>query len=49
VREVQTLAEAAVVGSAVVHAIEGRYRTGGAAVIEALVRELKKGTGSKTA
>jgi len=49
VREVQTLAEAAVVGSAVVHAIEGRYRSGGAAVIEAFVRELKEGTGSKSA
>jgi tryptophan synthase alpha subunit len=49
VREVQTLAEAAVVGSAVVHAIEGRYRAGGAAVIEAFVRELKEGTGSKSA
>ena len=49
VREVQTLAEAAVVGSAVVHAIEGRYRLGGAAVIEAFVRELKQGRGSRTA
>ena len=49
VREVQALAEAAVVGSAVVHAIEGRYRPGGAAAIEALVRELKEGTGSKSA
>jgi tryptophan synthase alpha chain len=49
VREVQALAEAAVVGSAVVHAIEGRYRSGGAAAIEALVRELKEGTGSKSA
>lgn len=45
VREVQTLAEAAVVGSTVVHAIEGRYRSGGAAVIETLVRQLKEGTG----
>ena len=49
VRGVQALAEAAVVGSAVVHAIEGRYRPGGAAAIEALVRELKEGTGSKSA
>ncbi|HEV2178594.1 MAG TPA: tryptophan synthase subunit alpha [Terriglobia bacterium] len=43
VREVQASADAAVVGSAVVHAIEERYSTGGAAAIERFVRELKDG------
>lgn len=49
VREVQALADAAVVGSAVVHAIEERYPSGGAAAIEQFVRWLKEGTGSKPA
>jgi tryptophan synthase alpha chain len=43
VREVQALADAAVVGSAVVHAIEDRYPAGGAAAIRDFVRELKGG------
>jgi tryptophan synthase alpha chain len=43
VREVQALADAAVVGSAVVHAIEERYHSGGAAAIEQFVRALKEG------
>lgn len=47
VREVQKLAEAAVVGSAVVHAIEERYSTGGAAAIEAFVRWLKGAEGAE--
>jgi tryptophan synthase alpha chain len=47
VREVQSLAEAAVVGSAVVHAIEERFQIGGAAAIEQFVRWLKEGTGSR--
>ena len=46
VREVQSLADAAVVGSAVVHAIEERYTAGGAAAIEQFVRWLKEGTGA---
>ncbi len=41
VREVQALADAAVVGSAVVRAIEERYPSGGAAAIEDFVRWLK--------
>ena len=41
VREVQSVADAAVVGSAVVHAIEARYATEGAAGIERFVRSLK--------
>jgi len=41
VRAVQSLADAAVVGSAVVHAIEERYPDGGAQVIGDLVRWLK--------
>jgi tryptophan synthase alpha chain len=49
VREVQTLADAAVVGSAVVHAIEERYHSGGAAAIEQFVRRLKEGTGAEPA
>lgn len=48
VREVQGVADAAVVGSAVVHAIEERYHAGGAAAIEEFVRWLKEGTGSRT-
>ncbi len=43
VREVTQLADAAVVGSAVVHAIEDRYPTGGPAAIEQFVRSLKEG------
>ncbi len=41
VREVQSLADAAVVGSAVVRAIEEQYPSGGAAAIEQFVRWLK--------
>lgn len=41
VREVQALAEAAVVGSAVVHAIEQRYRPGDVSGVERFVRWLK--------
>jgi tryptophan synthase alpha chain len=47
VREVQALADAAVVGSAVVHAIEERYHSEGAAAIERFVRWLKEGTGAR--
>lgn len=43
VREVQAVADAAVVGSALVHAIEERYSTGGAEAIEQFVRWLKEG------
>jgi tryptophan synthase alpha chain len=43
VREVQAFADAAVVGSAVVHAIEERYHSAGAAAIEQFVRALKEG------
>lgn len=43
VRQVQSLAEAAVVGSAVVHAIEERYHSAGAVAIEQFVRALKEG------
>jgi len=45
VRQVQTWADAAVVGSAVVHAIEERYPSGGAAAVERFVRWLKEGNG----
>lgn len=41
VREVQQIADAAVVGSAVVHAIEERYPTGGAVAIRDFVQWLK--------
>jgi tryptophan synthase alpha chain len=44
VREVQALAEAAVVGSAVVRAIEEHYPSEGAGAIERFVRWLKEGT-----
>jgi tryptophan synthase alpha chain len=47
VRQVTALADAAVVGSAVVHAIEERYPSEGAAAIERLVRALKEGAGGK--
>jgi tryptophan synthase alpha chain len=43
VRQVQSLADAAVVGSAVVHTIEERYHSAGAAAIEQFVRALKEG------
>lgn len=43
VREVQVVADAAVVGSALVHAIEERYPLGGAEVIEQYVRWLRVG------
>jgi tryptophan synthase alpha chain len=43
VRQVQSLADAAVVGSAVVRAIEERYDAEGAAAIEPFVRALKEG------
>ncbi len=43
IRQVQESADAAVVGSAVVHAIEERYHSGGAAAIERFVRWLKEG------
>jgi tryptophan synthase alpha chain len=43
VREVQTYADAAVVGSAVVHAIEARFAQEGPAAIERFVRGLKTG------
>lgn len=46
VREVTALADAAVVGSAMVHAIEERYPSGSAAAIEGFVRWLKEGAGS---
>lgn len=49
IRKVQELADAAVVGSAVVHAIEERYHSGGAAAIEQFVRWLKEGTGAEPA
>jgi len=45
VREVQAHADAAVVGSAVVHAIEEHYSQEGPAAIERFVRGLKAGTG----
>jgi tryptophan synthase alpha chain len=44
VREVQSYADAAVVGSAVVHAIEERFAQEGPAAIEKFVRGLKTGT-----
>jgi len=47
VREVQSVADAAVVGSAIVHAIENRYAAGGAEAIERYVRWLKEGVGSE--
>ena len=42
-KEVQSYAEAAVVGSAVVHAIEDRFAKEGAEAIEKFVRRLKDG------
>jgi tryptophan synthase alpha chain len=49
VREVQSVADAAVVGSALVHAIEERYAREGAGAIERFARWLKEGTGERTA
>jgi tryptophan synthase alpha chain len=49
VRAVQHLADAAVVGSAIVHAIEERYSTGGGPAIRDFVRWLKHGTGGEPA
>jgi tryptophan synthase alpha chain len=49
VRAVQSVADAAVVGSAVVHAVEERYAGEGAGAIERFVRWLKEGTGEKPA
>lgn len=49
VREVTALADAAVVGSALVRAIEERYPSGGAAAVEEFVRWLKQGAGSGSA
>ena len=47
VREVQAVADAAVVGSAIVRAIEDRYAGRGTEAIERYVRWLKEGTGSE--
>jgi tryptophan synthase alpha chain len=47
VRKVQELADAAVVGSAVVHAIEERYPKEGAVAIERFVRWLREGSGGQ--
>jgi tryptophan synthase alpha chain len=49
VREVQSHADAAVVGSAVVHAIEERFSQEGPAAIEQFVSGLKAGTGGDPA
>jgi tryptophan synthase alpha chain len=49
VRAVQSVADAAVVGSAVVHAIEERYSREGAGAIERFALWLKEGTGERTA
>lgn len=49
VREVQALADAAVVGSAVVRAIEEQYASGGAPAIEQFVRWLREGPEGKEA
>ena len=49
VRAVQSVADAAVVGSALVHAIEERYAGEGAAAIERFARWLKEGTGERAA
>lgn len=49
VREAQSLADAAVVGSALVRAIEERYAKEGAGAIEEFVRWLKSGKGSERA
>ncbi len=49
IRAVEELADAAVVGSAVVRAIEERFSAEGAAAIEKYIRWLKQGTGSSPA
>lgn len=49
VREVQSLADAAVVGSAVVRTIEERYAREGAGAIERFTRWIKEGTGENPA
>ena len=49
VREVQSHADAAVVGSAVVHAIEERFAGGGPAAIEKFVRSLRAATEGQSA
>jgi tryptophan synthase alpha chain len=49
VRAVQSVADAAVVGSAVVHAIEEQYAGEGPGAIERFVRWLKEGTGERPA
>jgi len=49
IRAVEELADAAVVGSAVVRTIEERFSVEGAAAIESYVRWLKQGTGSSPA
>ena len=49
VRAMQELADAAVVGSAIVRTVEEHFSTEGAAAIERYVRWLKEGTGSSPA
>ncbi|MCL5671364.1 MAG: tryptophan synthase subunit alpha [Acidobacteria bacterium] len=49
IHAVEELADAAVVGSAVVRAIEERFSAEGAAAIEKYIRWLKQGTGSSPA
>ena len=49
VRAVQSVADAAVVGSAVVHAIEERYAGEGPGAIEQFVHWLKEGKGERPA
>lgn len=49
VHDVQALADAAVVGSALVRVIEEHYPSGGAAPIEEFIRWLKAGTGEEPA
>ncbi len=49
VRAVQSLADAAVIGSAVVHAIEEKYPKGGARAVEEFVRWLKAGSEANSA
>jgi tryptophan synthase alpha chain len=49
IRSVEELADAAVVGSAIVRTVEEHFSTGGAEAIENYVRWLKQGTGSSPA